>query len=69
MIADRIVEVTGRAGEDRRALSVAVAGSADAATMRDGSGSLADHEGGYSSWFEARGSSPVATSRLPSRPS
>jgi ATP-binding cassette subfamily F protein 3 len=31
-----------------------------------GDGSLADHEGGYSSWFETRGSSPVATSRLPS---
>ena len=31
-------------------------------------GALRAHEGGYSSWFEARGMSPVATSRLPSRP-
>jgi ATP-binding cassette subfamily F protein 3 len=32
-------------------------------------GALRSHEGGYSAWFESRGSSPVATSRLPSRPS
>jgi len=31
-------------------------------------GALLAHEGGYSSWFESRGLSPVATSRLPSRP-
>jgi ATP-binding cassette subfamily F protein 3 len=31
-------------------------------------GALLAHEGGYSSWFESRGASPVATSRLPSRP-
>jgi ATP-binding cassette subfamily F protein 3 len=31
-------------------------------------GELHAHEGGYSSWFEGRGASPVATSRLPSRP-
>ena len=42
---------------------------ADRIVEVDGSGSLAHHEGGYSSWFETRGSSPVATSRLPSRPS
>jgi ATP-binding cassette, subfamily F, member 3 len=42
---------------------------ADRIVEVDGSGALADHEGGYSSWFEARGSSPVATSRLPLRPS
>jgi ATP-binding cassette subfamily F protein 3 len=42
---------------------------ADRIVEVDGSGDLADHEGGYSSWFEARGSSPLTTSRLPSRPS
>jgi len=31
-------------------------------------GALLAHEGGYSSWFESKGVSPVATSRLPSRP-
>jgi ATP-binding cassette, subfamily F, member 3 len=71
-IADRIVEVTGRAGEARPDLPVAVRGfaadgSAVAATRLPGDGSLVSHEGGYSSWFESRrGSSPVATSRLPS---
>jgi len=42
---------------------------ADRIVEVDGSGDLHDHEGGYSSWFESRGSRPVATSRLPSRPS
>jgi len=42
---------------------------ADRVVEVTGRGDIHDHEGGYSSWFEARGSSPLATSRLPSRPS